>query len=180
MLISNFTKAKVTYVGIRIVLDYLMPERRTLLIELFAGVHMNTSIGSGPFAAIMMFTFLISFAVLKFKAPILPGEEDEESKKFKILFLMLSIIGILQFSLDIYFKYFLSFNKMDAWVATGTLQLVVNYIIAPTFFIYSISKLKRYSLKQFYKYVIFPARKGIKHIRELSKLKPNPRVDIIE
>ena len=178
---DNLSKAKVTYVGIRLILDYLMPERRTLLIELFAGVQMNTSIGSGPFAAIMLFTFLITFVILKVKAPVLPGEEDEESRKFKILFLVLSIIGILQFSLDIYLKYYLSFNKMDAWVATGTLQLIVNYIIAPAFFIYSIPKLRSYSLKRLYKYFVLPARKSVKHLHSQSyRSRSEKRIDVIE
>ena len=161
-----------------------MPARRTLLIELFAGVQMNTSIGSGPIAAVMMFTFLATFVLLKLKAPTLPGEEDEESKKFKILFTVLSIIGILQFSLDVFFKYHLSFNKMDAWVATGTLQLIVNYIIAPAFFIYSIPKLKSNSLKLLYEYALLPARKSVRHLRnqlyKMESIGKVVKIDIIE
>ena len=140
--------AEAAYVGIRFILDYLMPVRQTLLIEHFSGIEMKTSIGGGPFSAIMMFTFYVSFITLKLKAPILPENKEEEQKKYKILFVIFVIVGIVHFGSEIVLRYFTS-NIMDGFLVSSTLNVVVNYLILPMFFIYSIPNLRKYACKYF-------------------------------
>ena len=173
--------AEIGYVGIRVILDYLMPERETFLIELFAGVQMKTSIGTGPFSGVMFVIFLITFFVLRVKAPTLPGDENEENRKFKMSLVLLLFVGIIQFSLDVSLRAFMSLNRVDTFVATYTFQLIINYIVAPYYFIHSIPNLNQFAYNQISDHVISPIIFTVRNsLGILSNIFPSSRVGIIE
>ena len=115
------------------------------------------------------------------KAPVLPGNEEEDQKKFKLLFVIFLFIGISSFGTEMVFRYYEPLNKMDSYMVWISFSTIINYIIAPCFFIYCIPNLSKYVCKRFSKLIKSPIRILFRKALDLfTNITPNHRIDVIE
>ena len=82
----------------------------------------------------MLIIFLATYIALKVKSPTLPGTEEEDHKKFKLLFIIFTFVGVIQLGFDVLLRYN-DLNKVDDSMVMSIFPAIVNYIVAPSFFI---------------------------------------------
>ena len=132
----------------------------------------------------MLVALLITFIVLKIKAPVLPANGEEDHQRFSLVGIIFCSVGMIWFALHVFFSYFVALRKIEIFLVHQNIVSIVNSVIVPYYFIYTLPNLREYFSECLENHFISPVRNALSTMFNVLKsfvpTVPSNRVDVIE
>ena len=129
----------------------------------------------------MLVILLVTFIVFKIKAPVLPFAGDEDHKRFSLVGIIFCSVGITWFALHVFFSYFVALRKVEIFLVHQNTVAIVNSVIVPSYFIYTLPNLRKYFIECLENHIISPVCNALNSmLNYLKSFMPTPRVDVLE